>query len=174
MNRNWYAVYTRPQTEKKVAALLTKRKIEHFCPLNKIPQGNGNRRKLVQAPLFPTFIFVYLHEAELLEIRRTPDIINFVYWLGKPAVIKTQEIENIRHFTRLYENIRVEKVPVNSGGMIRISHEPALKMEGEVMSLKNTRIRLTLPSLGYAIMADSETAALESFRFKVEDPAVFN
>lgn len=174
MNRNWYAVYTRPQAEKKVSALLNKRKIENYLPLNRIYLGQGSRRKLVQEPLFPTFVFVYLSEAELLEIRRISDILNFVYWLGKPAVIKEQEIENIAHFTNQYFNILVEKTPVHSGGMIRISHEPSLKVDGEVMTVKNTRVRLTLPSLGFAITAESQTEAVEALRFKKEGPAVFN
>ena len=31
MKKNWYAVYTKAQCEKKVAALLTKKKIENYC-----------------------------------------------------------------------------------------------------------------------------------------------
>ena len=174
MNRNWYAVYTKPQAEKKVSALLSKRKIENYLPLNRVYQGYGNRRKLVYEPLFPTFVFVYVTEAELQEVRRINEVLNFVYWLGKPAVIKEQEIENIAHFTNQYFNIQTEKTPVHSGGMIRISHEPSLKMEGEVMSVKNTRVRLTLPSLGFAVMAESQTEAVEALRFKKEGPAVFN
>ncbi|MBL0358096.1 MAG: UpxY family transcription antiterminator [Chitinophagaceae bacterium] len=93
MNRNWYAVYTKPQSEKKVAALLTKKKIENLCPLNRITNGYGFRRKMASEPLFPTFVFVYITEAEMHEVRKTSDVINFVYWLGKPAIIKKPKLK---------------------------------------------------------------------------------
>ena len=120
MNRNWYAVYTKPQSEKKVTILLSKKKIESFCPHNRVLTGYGSKRKMVYEPLFPSFVFVYITETEMNEVRKTSDVVNFVYWLGKPAMIKTAEIENIAYFNGLYCNIKVEKSPVNSAGMIRI------------------------------------------------------
>ncbi|MBL0356561.1 MAG: hypothetical protein IPP72_06535 [Chitinophagaceae bacterium] len=33
MTRNWYAVYTRPYKEKKVASILSRKGIENYCPV---------------------------------------------------------------------------------------------------------------------------------------------
>lgn len=173
MNRNWYAVYTKPQTEKKVAALLTKKKIENLYPLNRITNGHGNRRKMQYEPLFPTFVFVNITEAEMHEVRKTNDVINFVYWLGKPAVIKTAEIENIAHFAGLYYNIKLEKTAVNSSGMLRISNEPVLAgLKTTLLPVKTTKIKLTLPSLGFVLIAETEKASLETFRFGMENSTI--
>ena len=38
-NKKWYAVYTRPRWEKKVAEILTRRKIENYCPINKVSEA---------------------------------------------------------------------------------------------------------------------------------------
>ena len=96
MNKNWYAVYTKAQCEKKVAALLTKKKIENYCPVNRrILNTQNNRKKIVHEPLFTFFVFVYITPAEMSFVRQTSDVINFVYWLGKPAIIKSAEIEKI-------------------------------------------------------------------------------
>jgi transcription antitermination factor NusG len=156
MNRNWYAVYTKPQSEKKVSALLSKKKIENFCPHSRVITGYGNRRRMIYEPLFPTFIFVHIAEAEMSEVRKTADIINFVYWLGRPAIIKTSEIENIAHFNGLYYNIKVEKSPVNSAGMVRITNEPAFTNPG-IMAAKTVKVRVTLPSLGFTMYAETIT-----------------
>ncbi|MCW3094268.1 MAG: NusG antitermination factor, partial [Ferruginibacter sp.] len=43
-SKNWYALYTRPGTEKKVANLLSRKNIENYCPLKR--QGNA-RKKVV-------------------------------------------------------------------------------------------------------------------------------
>ncbi len=99
------------KAERKVAALLSKKKIESFCPHNRVITGNGNKRKMVYEPLFPTFVFVYTSEFEMYEVRKTTDVINFVYWLGKPAVIKTAEIENIAQFNGHTTILKLKEVP---------------------------------------------------------------
>lgn len=171
MNRNWYAVYTKPQSEKKVSALLTKKKIENFCPHNRVITGYGNRRRMVYEPLFPTFIFVHISEAEMNEVRKTADVINFVYWLGRPALIRTSEIENIAHFNGLYYNIKVERSPVNSAGMVRITNESALNANPGVIPVKTVKVRLTLPSLGFTMYAETitrETSPVERMEQNTE------
>lgn len=156
MNRSWYAVYTKPQSEKKVVALLSKKKIENFCPHKRMIVGYGNKRKMVYEPLFPTFVFVLISDFQMFEVLKTNDVINFVYWLGKPAVIKTAEVENIAHFNGLYYNIQVEKSPVNAAGLVKITNEPSLVSTGSgVIAVKSTKVKLTLPSLGYTMYAET-------------------
>lgn len=159
MNRNWYAVYTKPNCERKVAALFAKKKIESFCPHNRVITGYGTKRKLVYEPLFQTFVFVCITEYEMHEVRKTNDVINFVYWLGKPAVIKTAEIENIAHFNGTYYNIRVERTPVNAAGLVRFTNEPGLA-PGSGPSF--TKVKLTLPSLGFSMTAETAAEPVET------------
>jgi transcription antitermination factor NusG len=157
MNRNWYAVYTKPQSEKKVVALLSKKKIENFCPHKRVITGYGNKRRMLYEPLFPTFVFVYVSAIEMNEVRKINDLLNFVYWLGQPAVIKTAEIENIAHFNGQYYNIMVEKSPVNAAGMVRIINEPGRMTDTDtgIISVKNTKVKLILPSLGFTMYAET-------------------
>lgn len=165
MNKNWYAVYTKTLSEKKVAALLSKKKIENFCPFNRITNNQGNRRKMVDEPLFPSFVFVYINEAEMRTVRQTSDVINFVYWLGNPAVIKSSEIKNIADFSNSYCNIKLKKTIVNSAGMVHITREPALDLELDVISLKTSRIKLSLPSLGFEMTAESEKMGVDKVSY---------
>ncbi len=169
MNKNWYAVYTKKQCEKKVASQLSKKKIEAFCPLNRITNNYGDRRKMAYEPLFPLFVFVYVTEAEMAVVRQTGDVINFVYWIGKPAIFKTPEIENVAHFVGTYYNIKVEKIAVNSSGMVRISNEPRIDLNIGSISLKTTSIKLSLPSLGYAMSAVTEKSSIDEFDYGFEN-----
>ncbi len=162
MNRKWYAVYTKPHCEMKVASSLSKKKLESFCPHNRITYGQGNRRKIVYEPLFPTFVFVNITDAEMIEVRKTSDVINFVYWLGRPAEIKKGEIENIAQFNGLYYNIKVEKTPVNAAGIVHINTEPSS------LSTNTTKIKLTLPSLGFSLSAETEMTALTEDEIQIE------
>jgi transcription antitermination factor NusG len=163
MNRKWYAVYTKPQSERKVAASLEKKRIESFCPHNRMLYGQGSRRKMVYEPLFPTFVFVNITDAEMYEVRRTGDVINFVYWLGRPAEIKKAEIESIANFNGLYCNIKVERTPVNALGIIHITNEPT------GMALSTARVKLTLPSLGFALWAETDKALVEQTKYETQN-----
>lgn len=158
MNRNWYAVYTKTKCEIKVVALLTKKGIENFCPHKRMIVGHGNKKRMIYEPLFPSFVFVFISEAEMNVVKRTNDVINFVFWLGKPAIIKTNEVENIAHFNGLYYNILVEKSPVNAAGMVRIISETGYSHSfSNGTPFKTNLVKLTLPSLGYTIYAETST-----------------
>ncbi|MEP6750927.1 MAG: UpxY family transcription antiterminator, partial [Bacteroidota bacterium] len=98
VTKKWYVVYTRPRWEKKVADQLSRKKIDYYCPLNRVHRQWSDRKKIVLEPLFSAYVFVQIDETEQLQVRLTDGVINFVYWLGKPAVIKNEEIHAIREF----------------------------------------------------------------------------
>ena len=95
---HWYAIYTKPRWEKKVHALLTEKKIESYCPLNKVRKKWSDRMKTVEEPLFKSYVFARVSEEEQTRVRMTAGVMNFVYWQGKPAIIRAKEIETIRKF----------------------------------------------------------------------------
>ena len=156
-NKNWYAVYTRPRWEKKIASLLTRSNIENYCPLNKIVRQWSDRKKLVQEPLFTSYVFVRAAQNQLTLLKQTTGIINMVYWLGKPAVIRDQEIEIIKRFLNDYSNVKLEKTPININDNVQIISGPLIQLEGKVTALKSRTVKVLLPSLGYMMHAEIET-----------------
>ena len=103
MSKKWLAVYTRPRWEKKVNQLLKEKGVESYCPLNKVRRKWSDRVKIVEEPLFKSYVFVKVNEADRAAVRMTAGAINFVYWGGKPAIIKEKEIAAIRKFLDEYE-----------------------------------------------------------------------
>ena len=166
MKKNWYAIYTKAHCEKKVAALLAKRKITNYCPLNRIVTDyQSSKRKMAYVPLLTSFVFVYINDDEMEAIRQTNCVINFVYWLGEPAVIKNDEIANLQQFTSEYFNVKIEKTAVNVDAVAKIFSEPQIDINGNLMSVKNTCIKLSLPSLGYIVTADVDKANADIFSY---------
>lgn len=161
MKSQWYAVYTRPRWEKKVAGLLSRKKIENYCPLNKVIRQWTDRKKTIFEPLFTSYVFVCATEAEFTDIRRTDGILNFVYWLGKPAVIKHEEIETVKDLLSNYSNVGLEKINVNVNDNVKIIHGPLLSREGKVIEVMNNSIKVLLPSLGYALVAHVQRSSIE-------------
>ena len=152
-NKYWYAVYTRPRWEKKVTNLLIRAGIEVYCPLNKVRKKWKDRVKLVEEPLIRSYVFVHISEAEKTSVRMVDGIVNFVYWLGKPAVIRQEEIELIKRFLGDYENVEVRQLELLEGQRVRILSGLMLNKEGYVVKVMKNQATVGLLSLGIELVA---------------------
>lgn len=159
--KNWYVVYTKPRWEKKVAKQLEQKKIEHYCPLNKVQRQWSDRKKIILEPLFSCYVFVCLDETQLLPVRQTDGVMNFVYWLSKPAVIREEEIFTIKRFLSEYENIKLEKTMVNVNDRVRITSGPLMERQGNVLEIRSKTVKVSLPTLGYTIVAEVQKSNIE-------------
>jgi transcription antitermination factor NusG len=159
--KRWYAVYTKPRWEKKVADLLQKNQITNYCPLNRIVRQWSDRKKVVHEPLFQSYVFVQITDCEQSNVRKIDGVINFVYWLGKPAVIKDSEIEIIQQFLNEHKNVQLERAVVHIMDTVRIVRGPFMEQEGSVVLVKGNRVKVVLPSLGYVMSAEVEKSDVE-------------
>ena len=92
----WFVIYTKSRNEKKVAELLQKNGVETFCPLVKLKKNWSDRKKIVETPLFNSYVFVNLSEKDRNVVFNVPGVIRFVFWLNKPAVVRNCEIESLK------------------------------------------------------------------------------
>jgi transcription antitermination factor NusG len=152
-NPRWYAVYTRPRWEKKVNALLQQKGIESYCPVNKVRRRWSDRIKTVEEPLFKSYVFVKVDEKQRTAVRMTDGVVNFVYWNGKPAVIKEKEIQTIRKFLDEYEHVEVVKFDIKEGQRVAITSGPMMNQQGQVIQVKNKTVKVSIDSLGSLLIA---------------------
>ncbi|HUZ58020.1 MAG TPA: transcription termination/antitermination NusG family protein [Hanamia sp.] len=153
MQKNWYIIYTKPKCEKKVAAIFSKKKIENFLPVT-CKQGNSIwKSKLVYEPLFDSYIFAKITNTEIAKIRTVDGVLNLVYWKGEPATIRENEIEVIREFISDYQDIHLEKTLINPDEHMKAIDGPKYSMEGNLLTIKNTAIKVNLPSIGFTMVA---------------------
>lgn len=157
----WYAVYTKPKWEKKVASLLTRKHVLIYCPLNRVLKQWHDRKKWVDEPLFTSYVFICITPKQRTDVLKTAGVLNFVYWLGKPAVIRAEEIEQISEFLRTHNNVQVEKTPVQMHDKIRIVSGALQQQEGTVVEVRNNTVKVLLPSLGLALFTTVEKEHVE-------------
>lgn len=160
-SKNWYAVYTRPKWEKRVAELLVKKGIENYCPVNKVLRQRSDRKVLLYEPLFTSYVFVHISYAERICTLETDGLLNFVSWLGKPAVIKAEEIDIIKRFLNTHKYVNVEKSELNCRDKIRILNGPLMMKEGEIIEVRNKKVKVSLPSIGYTLVAEVDRDNVE-------------
>lgn len=154
MQKKWYLVYTKPKCEKKVSALLTKRKIESFCPQNQKQIKHLRKSRFVFEPLFNSYVFVLIEEEKLPQIKTTENVLNVVFWKGVPAIINEEEINIIKNFVNNHNDIKIERSFVNVEDFAKVVDPPAYTMDGNILMLKNTFLKVNLPSLGYILIAE--------------------
>ena len=155
MQKHWYIIYTRPKLEKKVAGWLTKRKIENFLPVRQTKSSRW--KKALYEPLFDSYVFAYIAEDAVRQLKQIEGAVSLVYWKGHPATIKENEIQAIRKLTDSYQDITVIRSEVNMEGEVSFMDSPAYNMDGKVLSVKNKSIKINLPSLGYVMIAEMES-----------------
>lgn len=157
MDKQWYAIYTKLRAEKKVSEILTRKKIENFLPLNKIVTDRIINKKVIKEPLFSRYIFIRLTKLQLSELKKFPDIISMVYWLGKPVIIDDQEISMIQNFLNAHLNVTIKKTTLLNDTSKKYDSS-VVEQEGLGITVKNKRANIILPSLGYMLTAEPETS----------------
>lgn len=151
--KQWLALYIRPRHEKKAADRLQRNGIEVFCPLIKSIRQWKDRKKKVSLPMFPSYVFVYTEEQERHKILQDPAVLNFVFWLGKPAVIRDHEIEAIKYIAGHYEagEVKISSPDYNKGDYVYIQEGPFQGMKGIVEDSSGDHIYLLIDELGCQI-----------------------
>jgi transcription antitermination factor NusG len=162
-NFNWFAVYTRPRWEKKVAGLLEEKGIENYCPLNKVTKQWSDRRKVVLEPVFKSYVFVRVSEDKKWDIKKINGVLNFVYWLGKPASIPDKDIDTIRRFLNEFSGVQIEQqdaIPVNS--KVRIKQGLLMNYHGILLEVSGSKARVRIDSMGIQLSAQFDKKNLEA------------
>lgn len=156
MERNWYVICTKQQQEKKVSTLLTKKGIENYCPYTTVEKKMGSNKIILSQPLFSTYVFALLADAELILVKKLPQIINTVYWKSKPVIIKQEEINALKLMAESFINIKIERATICINEKIGTLKEKLSELSNSIMGIQQQRIAVTIHSLGYTIVANKE------------------
>lgn len=161
IKKTWYAVYTKPRWEKKVAALLLDKGIENYCPINKVTRQWSDRKKVVLEPVFKGYVFVRLEEDKKWAVKSINGVLNFVYWLGKPARIRDEEIDLIRKFLNEFDDVQVESKSVVVSSEVRIKQGVMMNYHGVVVEVLGNRAVVKIDTLDIQLSAHFDKKNLE-------------
>ena len=152
-NSYWYVVYTRPRWEKKVSRILDEKGIENYCPLNKVEKQWSDRKKIIFEPLFKGYVFIRISENRKWDIKLIDGIISYVYWLGKPAIVKEEEIDIIRKFLMEFEMVEVSDIQLKKMDSVIINRGVLIDYKGIVVEILGNKARVRVDSMGVSLSA---------------------
>jgi transcription antitermination factor NusG len=152
--KKWYALYTKPRWEKKVQKGLDSKGIEAYCPLNKVKRKWTDRIKTIEEPLFKSYVFVKVAESKRTEVRFVDGVLNFVYWNGKPAVVRDEEIVEIKKFLSEYEDVEVSNIDIKPADEVMLTTGVMMGATARVLRvLSKNVVEVFIDSLGFKITA---------------------
>jgi len=149
----WFAIYTKPRWEKKVNQSLTDKGVECYCPLNKVKRKWSDRTKTIEEPLFKSYVFVKVTEEERTKVRLINGVVNFVYWNGKPAIIREKEIQAIKLFLDEHENVQVRPMDLTVQQRILITSGTFMDRTATVLDVRKKEVKVSIDSFGYELIA---------------------
>jgi transcription antitermination factor NusG len=161
-NSTWYVVYTRPRWEKKVASNLEAKGIEYYCPLNKVQKQWSDRKKVVLEPLFKGYVFVNIDDAAKWDVKLVDGIVNYVYWLGKPAVVREEDIVTIRKFLQEFENVEVTDKNLGVNKTVIVKQGVLMNYKGIIVEVSGNKAKVKIDSMGLELSAIFDKSNLEA------------
>lgn len=137
-NTSWFVLYTKSRHEKKILHELNAKKIEGFLPTIRRFRMTGERRRSIETPLFPSYVFVQL--ADRASYIRTLEIEGVLYYVragDKIAIVDEEIIKKLKISTKdgsMALEITSEKIC--PGTPLLITAGPLVGMPGEAVKYK--------------------------------------
>lgn len=153
---SWYALYTKPRWEKKVDERLLLRNIQSWCPLQKVERQWSDRKKVIDEPIFKSYVFVHMNLEDRLIVLQTDGVLNFVHHEGKPAIVRDEEIEIIKSYL-LIKNTKISTFSYDSlSADMKVKIQAGVFMDntGTIMRATNKKAFVRLESLGQVMVVE--------------------
>jgi transcription antitermination factor NusG len=157
----WYVAYARPRHEKHIARQLAERGVGSFVPLYTSVRRWKDRRKRLELPLFPGYVFVQIALQCKLDLLRLPGVVDLVRFQGRPVPVLSGEIESLRQ--GLSGACLVHPHPyLQAGRKVRIRGGVLQGVEGIFVRRRGqTRIVLSVSLIQRSVAIEIEEADLE-------------
>lgn len=162
MNNEWYAIYTKSRHEKVVAEELWQREIEVFLPLRNVVSRWKDRRKEVQFPLFPGYLFVRTDiQRRRLDILKVSSVVRIIGFNNEPAPVDARQIEAVKAL--VFSKLPYDPFPeMVVGDRVRVRRGPLRGLDGYLIEKKSRfRFVITVDLIQQAVSCEIDAADVE-------------
>lgn len=157
----WFAVWTRSRHEQVVRAQLEEKHLPVFLPTVTRWSRWKDRKKKIDVPLFPGYVFAHFDPAGRLAVLKCSGVVSIVSFNGEPAPVPDHEIEGIR--TLVESTLPYDPCPtIKTGARVEVVHGPLRGVVGR-LTRKGTQSRLVLSVdlIGQAVSVQVDAADVQ-------------
>ena len=159
---NWHAIYTKARAEKKAYEVLTENGINTFLPLQKTLRQWKDRKRWVELPLFPSYIFVRVSLKEYDHALQNPYSVCYVRIEKKAVSIPDSDIESIKTLLERKYELEVSNQKFEIGEKVMIKLGQLAGMKGELVEIRGKhKVLLRIEAIGQSILFNVPIAELK-------------
>jgi len=150
---NWYLVYTLPKHERRICSNFVQTGIDFFFPLKKVLRQWADRKKWVEVPLFPSYIFVRVSKRDRPKVFGVRGVLKFISNDGSPTLVGENVINSIK--LMLFGNPEATNESFSAGQLLYIRSGPMAGLSGILIEKKGRyRIAMRLHAMNQTIVAE--------------------
>jgi len=159
----WYAVWTRSRHEQVVRTQLDEKHVPAFLPTMRRWSRWKDRKKQIDVPLFPGYVFARFEAGERLSVLKCSGVVSIVSFDGEPAPVPDHEIEGIR--TLVESTLPYDPCPtIKTGTLVEVSHGPLKGVVGRLVRKgAHARLVLSVDLIGQAVSVEVDAADVKAY-----------
>jgi transcription antitermination factor NusG len=156
---SWFVLHTKSRQEKILANELAARRVSHYLPLVKRHRLYGNRKAIVDEPLFPGYVFLFGTADQAYQADRTKRVANIIRVNNQRQL--EWELQNIK--LALSKDAPLDPYPhLVKGQRVEVRSGPFEGLQGIIEDrAKESRLILQVDVLGRAVTLEISGAMLE-------------
>ncbi|MEM7186725.1 MAG: UpxY family transcription antiterminator [Bacteroidota bacterium] len=147
----WHVLYVKSRSEKRVHEALQEMSITSFLPLVKTMRRWSDRKKIIEQPLFPSYVFVYINSSlDFYKALSVNGACAYIRFGNQYARVREDEINNIKILigAKDIENLTTDETAYEVGDKTVISYGSLCGLECEIIDVHNTnRIVVRIDSM---------------------------
>lgn len=151
---DWYVLYTKARAEKQVKERIDLLGVECWLPLHRAPRVWSDRVKMVDVPLFSSYVFVRCADSVLRDLLRVYGVARIVFYNQKPAVVRQREVDAINAFLE-----QAAEHPLCLGDEVEILCGAMKHVSGKIRKIKKNHLILFLEQLNATVCVKLDNVA---------------
>jgi transcriptional antiterminator NusG len=144
MTKNWYALRVKSRHEFAVSEELDRKDIDNFLPSVLRVRQWKDRKKEVEFPLFPGYLFVYIEPkpGAFVDVLKTRGAVSFIALEpGQPTTVPSEEISYLRVMLKSGEQLDVFPA-FKEGTPVRVKRGPLSGIVGVLVKREDSQMFL--------------------------------
>ena len=133
---SWFVTTVRPQHEVVVAKWFEELALEPFSPFYNVVRQWSDRKKTLEQPIFPGYVFCRFAREDRAKVLNTPGVRSIVGFGGQPAVVPDSEMEQLSAMVASGRLLRPCPY-LDKGDSVRIEQGPLRGVEGIVVETQD-------------------------------------
>jgi len=158
---SWFVLRTKSRHEYHVESVLQQKQINAYLPRYKVVQSKNDRKRVVEMPLFPGYIFVQPRADQYENLRYIRGSCGFVRAGVMPAAMPEKDVEAVKLLVESGVVVTVDAGLI-PGERVKIIAGPMMGVEGELVRVKSQEllvINVQLVGSSVRVEVDRETIA---------------